>query len=92
MATLGDTCDIKLNFPEADFWVIPTGTDIGNSVKTFKPELIGVKVTATDILVPGYLYYVFQWLKGQGKFDGIAYVRPSDLKKMVLQPTEGGGA
>jgi len=54
-------CDIKTNFPEADFWLIRKGDEdtVGKPVKQFEPQHIGIKVLKTDILDPKYLYYYF---------------------------------
>lgn len=72
--TLGDLCEFKTNFPEADFWLVKKGseTTVGKPVKEFNPEHIGVKVIQTDILTPQYLYYVFMSLQEGGKFMSMA--------------------
>ena len=73
--TLGDLCEFKVNFPEADFWLIRKGNEkvVGKPTKEFDPERIGVKVIQTDILDPQYLYYVFMYLQGSGKFIPFAH-------------------
>lgn len=72
---IGDLCDFKLNFPEADFWLIRKGSEnvVGKPVREFDPENIGVKVVRTDILDPNYLFYVFMYLQQSGKFINIAH-------------------
>ena len=57
-------CEIKTNFPEADFWLIRKGDEetVGKPVKKFVPQHIGIKVIKTDILDSKYLYYVFEYL------------------------------
>lgn len=57
-------CEIKTNFPEADFWLIRKGDEetVGKPVKKFEPQHIGIKVIKTDILDSKYLYYVFEYL------------------------------
>lgn len=74
--TIGDLCEFKTNFPEADFWLVKKGSrnEIGKPVKTFSPENIGVKVIRTDVLLPEYLYYVFMNIQNQGVFDMLADV------------------
>jgi hypothetical protein len=74
--TIGDLCEFKTNFPDADFWLVKKGSrsEIGMPVKTFSPENIGVKVIRTDVLLPQYLYYVFMNLKNQGVFEMLADV------------------
>ena len=73
--TLGDLCEFKTNFPEADFWLIRKGNEqvVGKPTKEFDPERIGVKVIQTDILDPQYLYYVFMSLQQGGKFIPLAH-------------------
>ena len=72
--TLGDLCEFKINFPEADFWLVRKGSDktVGMPVKEFDSERIGVKVIQTDVLDPQYLYYVFMHLQQSGKFIPLA--------------------
>jgi len=57
---LGDLITAKVNFPDADFWIVRKGSEekVGMPVKEFNPEHIGIKVTALDILDSKYLYYV----------------------------------
>jgi len=57
---LGNLITAKVNFPNADFWVVRKGSEekVGMPVKEFNPEHIGIKVTALDILDSKYLYYV----------------------------------
>ena len=73
--TLGDLCEFKVNFPEADFWLVRKGSDktVGMPVKEFDSERIGVKVIQTDVLDPQYLYYVFMHLQQSGKFIPLAH-------------------
>ena len=73
--TLGDLCEFKINFPEADFWLVRKGSDktVGMPVKEFDSERIGVKVIQTDVLDPQYLYYVFMHLQQSGKFIPLAH-------------------
>jgi hypothetical protein len=67
---LGHLCEIKTNFPEADFWLVRKGSDeeVGKPTKEFSPENIGIKVIETDIIYPQYLYYALMNLHNQGKF------------------------
>jgi hypothetical protein len=73
--TLGDLCEFKTNFPEADFWLVRKGSDktVGMPVKEFDSERIGVKVIQTDVLSPQYLYYVFMHLQQSGRFIPLAH-------------------
>lgn len=49
---------IKINFPDADFWLIRKGSSskVGKPVKAFKKEHIGIKVDS-PALNANYLYY-----------------------------------
>jgi len=91
--TLGDLCEFKINFPEADFWLVRKGSEktVGMPTKDFDSERIGVKVIRTDILNPQYLYYMFMHLQQSGKFIPYAYgslnlknIRISDIKSIQV--------
>lgn len=91
---LSDLCEIKTNFPEADFWLIRKGSEdtVGYPVKEFSPEHIGIKVIATDILLPEYLYYAMLNLYNQGLFKNNSYgslnlknIRVDDVKEIRLR-------
>lgn len=88
---LSALCTVKVNFPEADFWLTRRGslTAVGKPTRSFYKEHIGIKVLATDILYPDYLYWVFVALHEQGFFKPIAYgslplvhIRVSDIKQI----------
>ena len=72
--SLGQLCSIKTNFPDADFWLQRKGdvNSVGKPTKEFTPENIGVKVEATDVLDPSYLYYVFVNLHSTGRFRSLS--------------------
>lgn len=92
--TIGDLCEFKTDFPDADFWLIKKGkkNDVGTPTKVFSPDNIGVKVIRTDLLLPSYLFYVFQHLKNEGVFDilsdvndgGTRVIRLKDLKSLKV--------
>lgn len=71
---LKDLCEFKTDFPEADFWITRKGdiNTVGKPTKEFDPEKIGVKVVRTDLLLPDYLYYVFEYLVMSGVFASMA--------------------
>ena len=71
---LKDLCELKTDFPEADFWITRKGDidSVGKPTKEFDPEKIGVKVVKTDLLLPDYLYYVFEYLVMNGAFASMA--------------------
>ena len=72
---LKDLCDFSLNNPDADFWLVRKGSAnvVGTPTKEFSPENIGVTVTRTDILLPDYLFYVFQYLVSSGKLQQLSH-------------------
>ena len=68
-------------------WVIGKGVDSwpGN------PEsLIHIRVVRKDVLLPGYLYYLFQYLHSVGYFSKLArgsvqqFIRVSDVRGIAL--------
>jgi restriction endonuclease S subunit len=71
---LKDLCEFRTNFPDADFWITRKGNinSVGKPTKEFDPEKIGVKVVRTDLLLPDYLYYVFEFLVMNGSFAAMA--------------------
>jgi hypothetical protein len=73
--TLGDICEFKTNFPEADFWLVRKGDEktVGMPIKEFNSERIGVKVIQTDMFDPLYVYYFFMSLQQSGKFIPLAH-------------------
>ena len=91
---LSDLCEIKINFPDADFWLIRKGSEktVGYPVKEFNPENIGIKVTATDVLLPEYLYYIMLNLYNHGVFENnsvgslsLKNIRVEDIKNIKLR-------
>ncbi len=87
---LSDLCEIKTNFPEADFWLIRKGSEdtVGYPVKEYSPEHIGIKVTATDVLLPSYLYYVMLNLYNHGLFKNNSY-GSLNLKNIRVEDVRG---
>lgn len=91
--TIGDICEFKTNFEDADFWLIRKGSEstVGKPTKEYSPEHIGVKVIATDMVDPNYLYYVFMSLHQNGSFIQMAHgtlklknIRISDIKNIPI--------
>ena len=72
---LSGYAEVRTNFPEADFWIVRKGTKdtVGTVTKTFSPENIGVKITATGEVDPNYLYYAMQYVQSQGYFKQRAH-------------------
>lgn len=83
---LSDLCEIKTNFPTADFWLVRRGKleEVGKPIRTFSAEAIGVKVTATDKLVPDYLRYWFEFAQGNGLFLTMA-TGATNVKHITVQ-------
>lgn len=91
---LKDVCEIKLNFPEADFWLTRKGSEkeVGRPIKKFSPENIGIKVTDENILVPDYLYYIMTYFHSMGYFNQLSNgtlslknIRTEDVKNIKLR-------
>lgn len=84
---------IKTDFEGADFWVTRRGSisEVGRPVKSFSKYHIGIKVTATEILLPDYLYYAIMMLHSKGYFKAIArgtlalqHITTEDLKNIEI--------
>jgi len=71
---LRDICNISVDNPEADFWLIRKGDEkvVGTPTKTYSPEHIGIKVTDTERVYPDFLYYYFQYLHMKGVFNNMS--------------------
>jgi hypothetical protein len=91
--TISDVCEFKLNFQDADFWLIRKGSEktVGTPVKEFSSEYIGVKVINTDLVLPDFLFYYFQFLHMQGLFTQYAHgtlnlknIKISDIKNIPI--------
>ena len=94
---LGDLCTIKTNFPNADFWLVRRSDrkNVGKPTKEFSPYHIGIKVTATEQLMPQYLYYMMMHLYNQGYWNSrsmgmsnLVNIRTEDVKNIQLALTE----
>jgi hypothetical protein len=90
---LGNLCEIKINFPEADFWLQRNGVikNVGKPHKKFFADDIGIKVIATDIIDTNYLYYYLTYLQSLGEFGKLAsyttrlhHIRVVDIKNLTL--------
>ncbi len=70
---LGDHCDIGMNMPDADFWLIRKGDSkkVGKPVDEFSPEHIGIKIRNHNIH-PTYLKYSMKHLHNKGYFSSRA--------------------
>ena len=93
---LKDVCIFSTEFPDADFWLIREGSadKVGKPVKKYDKDYIGVKVTRTDLLLPDYLYYVFEYLNSQKLLAQLAkgttdkkHISISDIKEIPIGRT-----
>ena len=63
---LQDICEIKTNFPNADFWVnLKKENGVNLVTKSFKKEYIGIKLERTDLFVVDFLYYYLEYKIGK---------------------------
>ena len=85
--------DFSVNNPDAEFWIIRKGseTTVGKPTREFSPEHIGVTITRPDLVLPDYLYYVFEYLASQGKIaelshgtTGLRNIRIRDLENISI--------
>ena len=89
---LGDLCEVKLNFPDADFWLERNGliSNVGKPLNHFSADNIGIKVIATDILDTKFLFYYLTYLQQMGEMGKMAsytqlhHVRVADIKNIKL--------
>lgn len=93
---LSNVAIIKTAFIGADFWIIRRGTraTVGTPVHTYAQYHIGVKVTATEILIPDYLFYCIAHAQQSGYFASIArgtlalvHITTDDIKQIQLAAT-----
>lgn len=93
--TIGDICEFKIKFEDADFWLQRKGSEktVGTPTKEYSAEHIGVKVMDEykDKVDANYLYYYFQFLHGKGVFAPISNgtlalknIRISDIKSIPI--------
>ena len=91
--TLGDLCEVKINFPDADFWTQRRGTpeNVGKVSMDFDKEKIGIKVKDPTVLMPRYLYYVMMNLYNKNfyrdKMKGslaLQHITTSDIKDIPV--------
>lgn len=90
---LKNLCTVKTNFPDADFWLQRNGSEstVGTPTKTFSPDNIGIKVTATDVLDPTYLYYMMMHIHNTGYWEAratgalrLVHIKASDVANMSV--------
>jgi hypothetical protein len=86
-----EACEAKTNFPDANFWVVARGPNIGDVVKHYSAAHIGIRVrpTHTDILLPDYLYYVLMYQKQRGIYASEHRLRPAFFARFTFNATDG---
>lgn len=91
---LSDICSVRVNFLDADFWVIRVGSKekVGMPVRSFHSERIGIKVIRNDLVIPDYLFYVFVHIHSQKYFEifcaqgtlDLVYIKISSVKNIPI--------
>jgi hypothetical protein len=90
---LGDLCEVKINFPDADFWIQRRGTpeNVGRVKTEFNKEDIGIKVKDPTVLLPRFLQYAMMNIYNKGyyrdKMQGMTalqHIRSSDIKEIPV--------
>lgn len=93
---LCDLCTIRVDFPEANFWIVRRGSEsrCGEPTRVYNPEHIGVRVERTDILLPDYLFYVFVAIHNTGYWrqqvtgsTNLVNIKVSAVRNIELSPT-----
>lgn len=93
--TLDAICEIRTDFPEADFWLQRKGSEktIGKPKKGYYAEDIGIKIRPEyrDQISPEYIYYSLEYLHRKGFFENMAVgslalknLRISDVKALPI--------
>lgn len=93
---LSDVAQVRTDFVGADFWLTRRGgiESVGEPSRTFSPYHIGVRVEATGLILPDYLYYVFVHLHQVGQWRPLAvgslslvHIRTEDVRNISLLMT-----
>ena len=86
--------DLSIDNPDADFWIVRRGSakQVGRPTKEYSPEHIGVTLTRPDLVIPDYLFYVFEFLANQGASvelgegtTNLKTIKIRDLKNIPLR-------
>ena len=90
---LKDVAQVRTDFVGADFWLTRRGgiESVGEPSRTFSSYHIGVRVEATGLILPDYLYYVFVHLHQAGRWQPLAVgslslvnIRTEDVRNIAL--------
>lgn len=89
---LSEKAEIKLDFPDADFWIIRRGSEnnLGKPTKNFNKEHIGVKIKSEDVL-PQFLYYAMEYIYSKGYYRNLSVgttnlknIKVSDVSNIII--------
>jgi hypothetical protein len=81
---------ITFTMVEPDFWIQLKGNNAGQPLDHSIPNSIGIKVDQ-NVLVPKYLYYVFEYLHLSGQFKAylkgsvIPFITRADIKTALAR-------
>lgn len=78
---LKDIISIKIDNPNADFWIIRRGSSsqVGKPSREYSKEAYGVTITHPDILTE-YLFYLMQYVHSTGYYKGSGVTRLVNIK------------
>lgn len=93
---LGELAEVRTSMDEADFWLIRRGKSAGKPFRIgrepYRHEDIGVRVVQTDLLLPDYLFYVFEYLhmrKALPRYGTLFdHIRVRDVRRLGLRMAE----
>lgn len=88
-----DIATVSVGLKDADFYLTRRGDvgSVGKPSKEYSSEAIGIKVTQTDLVVPYYLYYWFEYIYNSGYWKPLAKgtlslvnIRTEDVKNIPV--------
>lgn len=83
-ATLGMFIRAATNMEDADFWIVRRGSEsaVGEPVREFSKEHIGVKVLRTNLLLPEYARWLvhYGWMRGWFRSRAVGTTRLVNIK------------
>lgn len=89
-----DIATVSVGLKDADFYLVRRGDagKVGKPTKEYSEEAIGIKITRTDLIVPDYLYYWFEYIHSSGYWKPLAKgtlnlvnIRTEDVKNIPIQ-------
>lgn len=76
-------CEVRLNFPEADFWLVPRIVP-GMPTWQFRPDYIGVRVLDAEKFPIRYVFLCFQHRFICGDWRDYRQIATEDLRCMYI--------